>query len=85
MIVVRVELHSGETGRAKEIARAEIWNDGTGTDQSGNYCVVARDDTGRVIGGRVHGYPRLERLSIWELVAYALRASGCGHWRLPRG
>ena len=70
MIVVRVELHSAVTGKARELGRAIIYNVG-GTETRGNYdaLVLRKNATsltqalsrgrGIVRRGRVFGYPRL--------------------------
>lgn len=74
MIVVRIEFWPGGASAAKrEIARARIWNDLSGTTASGNYKYVLSlgGKTWRV--GRVRGFAREER-SVWELLKEILRA-----------
>lgn len=88
MIVVRVELHSAVTGKVSEIARAIIYNDGTGTSKRGNYTTfmapgVLKGDTMNPI--RIHmrkrreskvlNYPRASK-HVWNLVARCLSAMG---------
>ena len=85
MIVVRVELHSAVTGKVTELARAEIVNDGTGSQSVGHYVAsvlrgrsrnqLARGHVQRSVA--VRDWPR-ERLHVWNLVAEALRAMGYG-------
>ncbi len=84
MLVVKVELHSALTGLVTEIGRAYIANDGTGSDESGNYkvAVCRKGSTRKPWGedavaptreGRVDGYPRLS-YPVWRLVCRALRS-----------
>lgn len=90
MLIVKVELHNANTGEISEIARAVIYNDGTGTGDKGNY--VARTWRGRTKDdldkrkvqrvGAVHAYPRL-KLHVWNLVTEALASMGYGRGRKP--
>lgn len=90
MLIVKVELHNANTGEISEIARAVIYNDGTGTSEKGNYG--ARTWRGRTQEdldkrkvqrvGAVHGYPRL-KLHVWNLVTEALGSMGYGRGRKP--
>ena len=88
MIVVRVELHSANSGLITEIARMEIVNDGLGTSKRGNYQVTTlrgRDKDRldmRVIGrcGFIVNFPKQTR-HVWELVMKALNAVGYRVWR----
>lgn len=82
MIVVKIELHSANTGEVTELGRAIIANVG-GTRSSGNYDVrVARKgttDLKSVWGspartGSVTQYPRLT-YNVWRLVSRAIRAA----------
>lgn len=83
MIVIRVELHSANTGKVTELARALIVNDGTGTMQRRNY--IARTLRGRSKDqldkrtvsreARLNYWPS-ERLHVWRLVCSALCAMG---------
>lgn len=77
MIVVKLELHSALTGQVREIGRAHIFNDGTGTRGTGNYGVrVLRKGTQRVQReGRVEKHPRLSA-PVWSLLRKALEAAG---------
>lgn len=80
MIVVRVELHSAGKGSVTELARMEIFNDESGTDQFRNYG--ARTLRGRnkesldqhIVQrtGAVRHWPSAS-LHVWNLVATALR------------
>lgn len=80
MIVVKIELWPrGDPNQAREIGRAEIVNDGTGTREKGNYQVRLRH-SGRYTGrpgfwkrGAVSGVSRL--LSPYHLVMLALGAT----------
>jgi len=84
MLVVRVELHSAVTGKVTEIARMLLFNDGTGTRDTGNYKgKVVRGDTEEHMApaviyqrkslreGEVKDYPRL-KLHVWNLVTRML-------------
>ena len=81
MLVVKIELHSAQTGEIKEIARTIIANVG-GTDKRGDYvCKVARNDRETFDNrntwmeplrtGEVTNYPRLS-YNVWRLVIRAL-------------
>lgn len=86
MIVVKVELHSAITGTVKEIGRAYIANDGTGTAKRGNYFakVARKQPSGKwpnwfsamgkfVRKGEVKDYPR-QSYNVWRLVIRSLLA-----------
>ena len=87
MIVIRVELHSAQTGSIETIGTACIFNDRSGDQGTGNYQVaVGRRGAGGVLGqqpeevlrspvrtGRVVGFPR-KSYSVWRLVSRALLA-----------
>lgn len=84
MILVRIELHSAVTGQASEIGRMVICNDGTGSPKRGNYSVALGrrgiTDTRAILAapqrrGEVKLFPRVS-LSVWVLVARALKAIG---------
>jgi hypothetical protein len=87
MIVVRVELHSAVTGKIKEIARAVIYNDGTGTGRRGNYkafAVKGRQEPmtpkemwqgTKLRESEVKDYRRID-LHVWNLVVRALSGMG---------
>lgn len=85
MIVVRVELHSAITGRATELARMVLANDGTGTGPIGHYVATTlRGRSGEALDRRVtqrsasiRDWPH-QRLHVWNLVAAALTAMGYG-------
>lgn len=87
MIVVRVELHSANTGKVSELARMKICNEG-GTPQLGDYGVyVMRGrskeqlDKGTVQRSAQFGkYPRLS-LHVWNLVLCALVAASYKGYR----
>lgn len=77
MIVVRIELHSARLSTVKEIGRAYIFNDATGTARRGNYnAMVCRKSNLSKGGpplrrGRVEDYPR-RAYNVWRLVMRAL-------------
>lgn len=93
MLVVKVELWGAVTGERKEIARMVIANDGTGSDDKGNYWakVMKGRDTmalssqmlnmlrgkGTYKTAEVKGYPRHSK-HVWNLVAEALEALDYG-------
>lgn len=72
MIIVKLELHSAITHTVKEIGRAVIWNDETGTRELGNYHVAlchegSTDHERPWKRGRVQSHLRLID-SVWLLV-----------------
>lgn len=86
MIVIKVELWPfGKEEKKREIARTYIHNDGTGTNDSGNYKVrVCRNKYKSDKGyeypskdqiytrlGEVNNYPR-SLLNVWQLVIRSL-------------
>jgi hypothetical protein len=79
------KLWRANTGRVTEIARAEIVNDGAGTDAIGHYDVrmlrgarAPEFEQGRAQRkGKVHNYRRT-RLHVWNLVALSLLAMDFG-------
>lgn len=80
MIVIKVEMWPlGDESKAYEIGRGVIANDGTGTDERGNYDVrLLKSDVyakrpGVWKKGRVEGFPR-RVLGPWDLLFRALRA-----------
>jgi len=76
VLVVKVELHSARTGAITEIGRMVIVNDGTGTQERGNYNVgVLRKGSQSKVQHetRVENYPRLS-YSVWELVRRGLNS-----------
>lgn len=84
MIVVKVELHSYNTGKVTELGRMHISSDGgLASDEVGNYDVKlgrkGQDDEAIYQKpqrtGRVEGHRRLA-LSVWVLVAKALASVG---------
>lgn len=88
MIVVRVELRSAATGKVSEIARAIIYNDGTGTLTCGNYTTFMAPgviETHNMIPAAIYrkkrreskvlNYPRASK-HVWNLVARCLGAMG---------
>lgn len=86
MLVIKIELHSANTGKVTEIGRANIINNGTGTSKRGNYDVeiMRRGTTDKVQRrGSVTDYPRLS-YTVWELVRRALVA-GLGKWPVHPG
>jgi hypothetical protein len=73
MLVITVEfLPHGSIEDRQVVASAVIENDGTGTEQSGNYEVkFAAGDPKDAFFGRVEGFPR--NLSVWWLIYRALK------------
>lgn len=80
MIVVRVELHSAQTGQVKEIARMQIENTGKNT-----HAPIKGDYIGRVYKspkyqavirrGEVFEHSRLH-LSVWSLIGKMVKNMG---------
>lgn len=94
MIVVKIELHSAITRQMTEIARAVIYNDGTGTDNRGNYGAFScrgrskealHNHMSNVLGQEATGVHEGQvknhdrnGLHVLHLVAKALTAMGYG-------
>lgn len=84
MIIVSVILISANTGKATEIGRMAICNEG-GTEAVGDYsCETYRGRSSEELGqrritrsGNVTGHRR-KSLHVWHLVAKALGAMGYG-------
>lgn len=76
MIVVRIELHSANTGKVSEIGRMNIANTGGGTAARGDYVVnVFRKGSSVVLRrGHVFDYPR-QSYNVWRLVCRALKSA----------
>lgn len=84
MLVVRLELHSANTGEVSELGRMIVANVG-GTDETGEYEVRLAlsasssqellDDKTRDRLGKVSGYPRMTQHA-WDLIAKALASVG---------
>jgi hypothetical protein len=84
MLVVKVELHSAIDGSIEELGRMIVANDGTGTQEFGNYNVkVARK--GQSLSAAVWKHPqregRVEHYArnayvVWELIGRALKSVG---------
>ena len=82
MLVVSVDLHNANTGKITRIAQEVIYNDGTGTNEIGNYVAsIAKDvdinNPGRIVetprnSARVRGYKRLN-MDVWPLVLESLK------------
>lgn len=82
MIVVSVKLHSGITGRIRDLGTVVITNNGKSTDyHRGDYDVaqLRAGNRGRMRStcrrGHVKNHARLAR-PIWSLVARALKSLG---------
>ncbi len=82
MIIVSVLLISANDGSVQELARAEIVNDGTGTQDRRHYDVRTLRGRGKPYlersaptqrKGRVENWPS-ERRHVWDLVVCALHA-----------
>ena len=70
MIVIKIELWpKGNADKSKEIGRAYLWNDGSGTKNVGHYKgkVMRRGSQKIWKEGTVKNFPRL-RLKVWNLV-----------------
>ncbi len=81
MIIVRVELHSAITGKARELARMVIANDGSSTDPRIGNCTAqvrhAPKFQSQTRAAGLAGYRRLNR-PVWDLVALMLTKMGYG-------
>lgn len=78
MILVKVELHSAQTGKVTEIGRLQIANDRSGSKERGNYLVwiFRRGSKARVQRqAQLLDFPRLSA-PIWKLLRRALEAAG---------
>ncbi len=75
MISVRIDIFPhGDHHRPIHRGTVEIINDLTGTEDTGNYDVILRDERGRVLRcGRVEGFARQSEPH-WVLVAKAMAA-----------
>ena len=77
MIVVTIEMISARTGKRSVLGIAEIYNDATGDERTGNY-VMKVYRKGEPFRGRVwkaadvKGFPR-KRLGPWDLMYRLLR------------
>jgi hypothetical protein len=81
MIVVKIELWPfGDESRAREIGRAEIWNDGSGSITTGNYHAKLlkspkyATSKGVWKKGRVENFPRL-KLGPYDLLLQILESA----------
>lgn len=87
MIIVKIELHSANTGKVTEIGRMQISNNGLSGDiKRGDYDVeiMRRGTTNKVQRrGMVRDYPRLS-YTVWELVRRSLVAA-LGKWPIHPG
>ena len=74
MIVVKIELWQfGFEERKKELGRAVIVNDGTGTHQKGNYLIKFYDRNARCFRStNLENWPRLTN-SIWKLMGVVFK------------
>jgi hypothetical protein len=75
MLIVTVELINANNGERSTLGVAEIYNDGTGDWDTGNYvCKIYHEGEGRRVwkAGAVEGFPR-RRLGPWDLLYRALR------------
>lgn len=83
MIIVRVELHSANTGKITELARMKIYNDNTGTATRRNYMGLSyRGRSKKQLdketihkAGTVINWPS-QQLHIWNLVRVMLSHLG---------
>jgi len=75
MLLITVELISARTGQRSTLGFAEIYNDATGDEGTGNYvCKLYKWGAGRRVwkAGSVSMFPRL-KLGPWDLMYRALR------------
>lgn len=73
MLVIKIEFWPlGDKSKAQEIASGRIFNDGSGTEEVGNYVVSLREEKKRYKESRVEGFKRLKR-GPWELLFLALK------------
>lgn len=87
MLVVKIELHSANTGAITEIANMVIANDGTGSVKKGNYwgktfkkghsyyTEYDKEKPQVLKEGSVKDYSRND-LHVWNLVARMLQSMG---------
>jgi len=74
MLVIRIELHSANTGRVTTLATGKITNTGTGTPAQGNYRFKLNDANGREWQvGTINRFPR-KRLLAWDLLYRCLKS-----------
>jgi hypothetical protein len=79
MIVLKLELHSALDGSIEELGRMYIYNDGTGTQEIGNYNAKImrkgiKDQFGPVYKtGYVFNHAR-KRDVIWKLILKAIQS-----------
>lgn len=73
MIVITVEIWPfGYKDNRRTLSTAHIWNDGTGTNEIGNYGYRVFDENNKIINkGVIKNYPR--RLMVWNLIYRILR------------
>jgi hypothetical protein len=82
MLVIKIELWPyGDETKAKELARMDLWNDGTLLGELGNYeasSVIHESPWGEMQrrGGKVLKHNRHHY--VWSLVAKMLKAMGYG-------
>lgn len=83
MLVVRLEVWpEGDESRKRDLGRAEIVNDETGTDTLGNYDFRVRNARGDVFHeGRVERWPRLSR-GPWALLFRCMSRVRASRWQV---
>lgn len=78
MIKITVELiPASAPHESRHLGTALIYNDGTGTPTTGNYCaVLSRRGRPKSVWreGKISGFPR-KRLGPWDLLLWALAAT----------
>ena len=68
MIRITIELcPRGDTKNTKLLGTAIISNDGTGTDQIGNYNITLNKGGKFLKKGRLEGFPR-KKFGVWDLL-----------------
>jgi len=65
MIIVTVKLHSARNGEISQLARIRLWNDGTGTQERGNYHWEIRGKGNRFMkNGELKNWPRKSKTAL---------------------
>ena len=73
MLIIQVTLDSAITGEHKELVKAVISNDGTGSKDKGNYSVHLYDKSGKHYRtGFLKEWPR-KRKHVWALIAAGIQ------------
>lgn len=78
MIVVKIELHSALTGKVTQLGQMHIANDGSGTEDVGNYVgtVFRKPDFKQVTRTAGIAGHRRRQLTVWHLIGRMLKQMG---------